>query len=65
MGPYYFTGASRAVVDSYNEAIKNVAGTAYLDLRSVVDSNTMLEDGTHPNDSGARAIANQVEAALK
>jgi lysophospholipase L1-like esterase len=68
IGPYYLqrdtTDVEKSVIDSYNNAIQSIAGNRYLDLRSVVNPNTMLVDGTHPNSLGQEAIATVVEAAL-
>jgi lysophospholipase L1-like esterase len=68
IGPYYLlrdtTDADKAIMDSYNSAIQGIAGNLYVDLRNVVDSNTMLIDGTHANSVGQQAISAVVEAAL-
>jgi lysophospholipase L1-like esterase len=68
IGPYYLlqdtTTADKAVVDSFNTAIQGVAGNLYIDLRNVIDPNTMLTDGVHPNATGHEAIAAVVETAL-
>jgi lysophospholipase L1-like esterase len=69
-GPYYLVqdygnAQKMAVIDDYNTAIQSVAGSLYIDLRSVVNTETMLSsDGVHPNFAGHQAIMNAFLAAM-
>lgn len=59
-----------ANVKSYNDKVKalvesyNSKDIIYVDINSVVDKETMLADGIHPNPTGYTAIANKFYEAI-
>jgi len=56
-------------IDGYNKLIKEYAektnGIYFVDVCSIIDKDTMLYDGCHPNNDGYKAIATAFADAIK